>query len=491
MLGRLVKFGACLTAMAVLTLGSQQTSARETGGCDGTADCIGMVIDSGDPVLIQMGHELSGMVTGAQDGVVVKPTEGPIRNVLKMLSRENAGLSIVPSDMLLFTSRSEDEQLRRAAERLRFIMTIGRKVAHFVARRDIARLEDLDGKRVALGPDNTASWVVSNNLLHLHGVTPAERLQMKPADALRALLSGQVDAAFVIGDAPVRLIEEMGRGAGDLVRLLEVRVPPTVTAYEPVTVNYPGFDPNLATVAILPTLVSYDFTHRSTPYFQNRCNELGRIGATVRDRLEELRATGHQQWRATSWELKAGDWQMDACFFGTPEAVVASQAPVGVVQTFRLETPDDVRSAQTILTRLGYDPGPVDGILGPMTAMALDAFRTDNGFGPDSERRGAASQWPGQVRQSPSAGCRQPKRRRCSRIIWSGAGSESWGSNYSAAWTAGLGAPRVDVVGVLDARRQRRHVEGRRGCRASRRLRRSLASSAPTYCGAPSDAGRG
>ena len=43
----------------------------------------------------------------------------------------------------------------------------------------------------------------------------------------------------------------------------------------------------------------------------------------VRNRLNELRKIGHQQWQATTWELQAGDWEKDPCFFGTAKTIAA------------------------------------------------------------------------------------------------------------------------------------------------------------------------
>ncbi len=383
---QLLKIASYMTAIVVLMVGSEHPLAQENDSCDGSDLCIGMVIDSGDPVLIQMGHEMSEMTSDNREGVLVKPTAGPIANVRRLLSRENAGLSIVPSDMLLYTAQSDDRQLQQATDRLRFIMTIGTKVVHVIARKNINRLEDLEGKRVAVGPDNTALWVVSNNLLNLHGVTPSERLQLKPAEGITAILLDRADAAFVIGDAPVPVIQKLSAmrqseelaSAVEQIHMLELKLPAEITEYQPATVNYPGFADDLNTVAILPTLVSYDFSHKATPYFQYRCRELSRIGATVSNRLEELRATGHKQWRATSWEMTAGNWERDSCFFGAANAPAASEEPGTVAQLFRLETRDDVREAQAMLNRLGYNAGPEDGIMGPKTKAALTQFRTDN-----------------------------------------------------------------------------------------------------------------
>lgn len=53
--------------------------------------------------------------------------------------------------------------------------------------------------------------------------------------------------------------------------------------------------------------------------------------------------------------------------FGTPQ----------ITQTY------DVRWLQTGLKTLGYDPGPIDGIMGPRTTAAIKQFQADNGLVPD------------------------------------------------------------------------------------------------------------
>lgn len=281
------------------------------------------------------------MVTDKDAGTIVKPTAGPIANVRKMLSRENAGLSIVPSDMLTYLARSHDPVMRNAKQYLRFIMTIGRKVVHVVARKSIHRLADLNDKRVVVGPDNTAMWVVSNNLLHLHGVTPAKRLQLKPVAGLASVMVDRADAVFLIGNAPLPLLERISgmrqtvvfRPYAEQIHMLALTVPHTSTEYQSETVHYPGFADHLKTVAILPTLISYDFSLKSTPYFRRRCRQLARVGSIVANRLHELRERGHTQWKETSWELEAGHWEKDPCFFGTAKTAGVYENIIKALET--------------------------------------------------------------------------------------------------------------------------------------------------------------
>ena len=44
---------------------------------------------------------------------------------------------------------------------------------------------------------------------------------------------------------------------------------------------------------------------------------------------------------------------------------------------------DDVAELQARLGRLGFDAGPVDGIFGPLTAVALADFQRNSGLHPD------------------------------------------------------------------------------------------------------------
>jgi hypothetical protein len=54
--------------------------------------------------------------------------------------------------------------------------------------------------------------------------------------------------------------------------------------------------------------------------------------------------------------------------------VAAGDATQAVTQTA------DIREAQTALARLGFDPGPADGVVGPRTRAAVRAFQQASGL---------------------------------------------------------------------------------------------------------------
>jgi len=78
----------------------------------------------------------------------------------------------------------------------------------------------------------------------------------------------------------------------------------------------------------------------------------------------------------------------DAAAFPTPPP---APPPPGATPTprkpltpspFVALTQDTVRDIQTALTQLGYNPGPVDGLMGRQTEGALSAWRLDSGLPP-------------------------------------------------------------------------------------------------------------
>jgi peptidoglycan hydrolase-like protein with peptidoglycan-binding domain len=57
---------------------------------------------------------------------------------------------------------------------------------------------------------------------------------------------------------------------------------------------------------------------------------------------------------------------------GAPDRISLAQAPPAVVER--------TKEIQRGLKRRGYDPGPIDGLLGLRTARAIRRFQADNGL---------------------------------------------------------------------------------------------------------------
>jgi peptidoglycan hydrolase-like protein with peptidoglycan-binding domain len=58
----------------------------------------------------------------------------------------------------------------------------------------------------------------------------------------------------------------------------------------------------------------------------------------------------------------------------------AQAAPAGAQTAAVNSSGSVVREVQSSLARLGYDPGPVDGAMGPNTAAAIRGYQQQNGL---------------------------------------------------------------------------------------------------------------
>jgi TRAP-type uncharacterized transport system substrate-binding protein len=77
----------------------------------------------------------------------------------------------------------------------------------------LALLSDFKGKRLAIGPAGSGTHSLALSLLALNGITPGGSttlLELEAAETAKALLEGQVDAAFLMGDsAPTQLMRQL------------------------------------------------------------------------------------------------------------------------------------------------------------------------------------------------------------------------------------------------------------------------------------------
>jgi uncharacterized protein len=288
------------------------------------ADSIGMVTGSKTGTYIQFGHDIARVAQGVGLDILVKESEGSIDNIRRLVSAENAALSIVQSDVLGFLSRSADPQVRHIAGRLRLIFPFYNEEVHLFARTDIRRFEDLAGRRVVVGTQGSGNWLTSNNLLRMVNVKPAERIELPPPEGVSAVLTGQADAMFYVVGKPAKLFTAMldlqkdpryAQLAKD-IHLVPLTHDAMVREYGASSIgpnDYAWLSENVATVAVKAVLISFDFSTRKNPYYRQRCEELGKLGQTIRGNFAELQRTGHPKWREVDLDQEIGIWKRDTC----------------------------------------------------------------------------------------------------------------------------------------------------------------------------------
>jgi TRAP transporter TAXI family solute receptor len=322
------------------------------------AEGIGMVTGSKIGTYIQFGHDIANVARDQGLDIMVKPSEGSLANIRRMMSQENAGLGIVQSDVLGFLKTSSDPQMRRMASQLRLVFPLYHEEVHLFARKDIQRLSDVNGKRVVVGTKGSGNWLTADHLLRLAGVTPVERLEMPPSTAISAVLTGRADAMFYVAGKPVTVFSRMrsllqNPDYAPLVKhvhFLPIDEPAILREYVASDISvydYAWIDGEIKTVAVKAVLVSVDFSSKRNAYFRQRCEQLRQLGEVVREQFEQLKSTGHPKWQEVELEQPVGIWQRDTC--ASPHAV---QQPMAASQSAAPPRPaaDLMQAIEHILT---------------------------------------------------------------------------------------------------------------------------------------------
>jgi uncharacterized protein len=288
------------------------------------ADSIGVLTGSMTGTYFQFGQDLAKFARTAGLELTVKESEGSVDNLRRLVSRENAAISIVQSDVLGFLSRSEDAEARQLAERLRLVFPLYNEEVHLLARKEVRRFEDLAGKRVVVGTQGSGNWLTSNNLLRMLNVTPAKRLELPPPEGASAVLGGEADAMVYVAGKPVKLFRTFQELQNNpqyaslvqAVHFVPLNHQSMLQEYVASTIgpdDYEWLSEAIPTVAVKAVLVSFDFSSRSNPYYQKRCEQLAKFGRVVRENFAELQQAGHPKWKEVDLDQDLGIWKRDTC----------------------------------------------------------------------------------------------------------------------------------------------------------------------------------
>ena len=143
--------------------------------------------------------------------VIVQTSEGSAQN-LAGLQNATIDMALTQSDLAYWAFRGEELYSQREPfVNIRAIGYLYPKLLHVITNRDspIKRLSDLRGRRVSLGAFQSGTVVNARQVLQSFGAkeTDLEAYFMSTDSAIDGLLSGQLDALFLMSGAPTPSIE--------------------------------------------------------------------------------------------------------------------------------------------------------------------------------------------------------------------------------------------------------------------------------------------
>jgi uncharacterized protein len=282
------------------------------------AQQIELNIVTGGPAgtYIQFGRDIATLGEACGQTLNVRESAGSLENAVAVRDRPVTQFGIVQSDVLeyLQTFREENPELGRIADGLRVVFPLYDEEVHILARREIASLAGLAGRRVAVGVQDSGNFITAQLVLDLAQVEPAERrADLAPSAALEALQAGEIDAMFYVVGAPAALFEQVD---GEAFHLLPMDDPVLQAVYTPTVIEagtYTFLDEDVDIVAVKAVLVTFDFDPRQSAYHRRACRGVSDFTYLITTRFDELRENGHPKWREVDVTAIPPGWSVAGC----------------------------------------------------------------------------------------------------------------------------------------------------------------------------------
>lgn len=326
-------------AIATLALSLGSANAQEfqknilTGGPTGT--------------YIQFGNDIADLMGACDQTLNVQQSAGSLENFLGVRKRPNTQFGIVQSDVLeyLQTYSADDPAIARAIFGVRIAFPLYNEEVHILARKDIANLSDLAGKRVAIGVQDSGTFLTASLILDLAGIGVSETLAIGPDDSMQQLQSGDIDAFFYVAGAPTGLF---ANAQIDPARFHLLPISDTVlqSVYTPTQIpagTYAFQTEDLDVVAVKAVLMTFEYNPNTNRYNRQSCTAVSDVANQILTRFDDLKANGHPKWNQVDLTDIPPGWDISACvnegLSASYELSCAAEQPIvqesGAISTYR------------------------------------------------------------------------------------------------------------------------------------------------------------
>nr|WP_290428557.1 TAXI family TRAP transporter solute-binding subunit [Defluviimonas salinarum] len=301
-----------IQAIAILALAAGFASPA-------TAQSVERNILTGGPTgtYIQFGNDMSRMAAKCGITLNVRESAGSLENFLGVRNRPQTQFGIVQSDVLEYmrTFASSDPAIARAIFGVRIAFPLYNEEVHILARREIGSLEDLTGKRVAVGVEDSGTFLTASLVLDLAGVRPAERVTIDADTSLARLIEGSIDAFFYVAGAPTKIFQSPEID-GAALHLLPITNPTLAAVYVPSRIEagtYAFQTEGIDVVAVKAVLMTYEYEPGRNAYHRESCRSVSDLSSIVLTNFKELQASGHPKWKQVDLNDIPPGWEIGNC----------------------------------------------------------------------------------------------------------------------------------------------------------------------------------
>lgn len=249
--------------------------------------------------------------------MTIYQSSGALDNLLAVKKRRNTQFGVIQSDVLEYLRTYEPDvpDIERAMRGITVAFPLYPQEVQVLARKEIETFADLAGKRVAIGDQESGTFLTATVILDLSALSDVVRIAENPDTALEALVLGEIDALFFVDGAPSPVFGESSIDFSQ-IHLLAIDDPVLAAVYEPAVIGadtYSFMEQDVSTVAVRAVMLAYDYAPARNRYNEANCNAVSQVTNLVAQKLGELQENGHPKWREVDPSASFGDWKTARC----------------------------------------------------------------------------------------------------------------------------------------------------------------------------------
>ncbi|MCE6970067.1 MULTISPECIES: TAXI family TRAP transporter solute-binding subunit [Rhodobacterales] len=266
---------------------------------------------------IQIGRDIAAAAGECGISMTVHESAGSLENFLGVRQRRATQFGIVQSDVLeyLKTFAADDPEVGRAIFGVRIAFPLYDEEVHVLAKKEIADLKSLAGKRVSIGVENSGTFLTASLVLDLAQVAPGELVLMNQDDSLAALMEDRIDAFFYVAGAPAKIFASPQIDAARF-HLVPISDPVLREVYKPTTIPanaYPFQSEPVEAIAVKAVLMTYGYDPRRNAYHRESCKAVSDISHVISTRFQSLQEKGHPKWKQVDLTDIPPGWDIGEC----------------------------------------------------------------------------------------------------------------------------------------------------------------------------------
>jgi hypothetical protein len=299
-------FGSAVLAAVLFGLPASAADTEKnimTGGASGT--------------YIKIGRDIAALGKECGQTLNVVESAGSLENFIGVRNRKNTQFGIVQNDVLeyLKTFEAKDKEIQQAVKGVRIMFPLYNEEVHVLAKNSITRLEDLAGKKVAIGVKDSGTYLTATLMMDILQIKGAEKITINPDQALPKLQSGEIDAFFYVAGAPASLFEGNTIDSTKF-HLLPITEAPLLATYIPSKIpagTYAFEKDPIDTVSVKAVLMTYDYDKKRNAYHRDSCKAVADFSSLILNNLDKLQKTGHPKWKTVDLTALPPGWKVGVC----------------------------------------------------------------------------------------------------------------------------------------------------------------------------------